>query len=423
MKKLLLILFIFPLIGISQSWQAVPNLFDNVSGVRFDDVYFLNDNLGWAVNGFYAGAYKTTDGGLSWELKFHEDDISGDYYFRNIEFLDENIGFIGALGSDFFKTTDGGETWSIVTNISPSTQAICGINALTGTTTVYACGAYFTPAYIIKSTDSGVTWQYIDMSAHATALVEVLFVNENLGYAAGSDANGGIILKTTDGGTNWTSIYNSNIAGEYVWKLQFIENNVNVIYGSVYSIDPNPGQLIKSFDAGLTWTSLDAPETGVQALGFVSQTKGWMGGHNTGFFETNNGGLTWTDLNFGGNLNRIFVLPSNVAFASGSTVYKYTSESLSSDDDRVFRQPLDINIIENPVDKDLNISINFTSSNHLLIELFDIKGQKIKQLSRDVIPSATTKNYSFDVSELSSGTYLIDFHSDTGRSSKKFVKK
>ena len=423
MKKLLLTLILLPILGFSQTWQSVPDLFNNVPGVRFDDVYFINDNLGWALNGYYAGAYKTTDGGLTWELKFHEDDITGDYYFRNIEFLTPDIGFIGALGADFFKTTDGGETWNIVSNITPATQAICGINAITGTTTVYACGAYFTPAYIIKSTNSGATWQYIDMSAQATALVEVLFVNENVGYAAGSDANGAVVLKTINGGTTWTNIYSSTIAGEYVWKLQFVENNTDIIYGSLYSTGTNPGKLIKSFNAGVTWTSLDAPETGVQAVGFVSQTKGWMGGHNTGFFETVDGGTTWTDINTGGNLNRIFVLPNNLAYASGSTIYKYTTEVLGTNDNRAFRKPLDIKIVSNPVDKDLQLSVNFKSTDHLLIELYDIKGKKIKQLSRKTIQQKGIYNYSFDVSDLSSGTYLLDFHSDSGRSSKKFIKK
>lgn len=422
MKKLLFTLILLPILCVSQTWQSVPGLFDNVTGVRFDDVYFIDDNLGWALNGYYAGAYKTTDGGLSWELKFHENEIPGDYYFRNIEFLDANIGFIGALGADFFKTVDGGETWSIVSNIPTATQAICGIHALTGTTTVYACGAYFTPAYIIKSIDSGANWQYIDMSSYATALVEVKFVNENLGYAAGSDANGAIVLKTTNGGTTWTSIFNSTIAGEYIWKLQFIENDTDVIFGSLYSTGINEGKLIKSFDAGVTWTSLTAPETGVQALGFVSQTKGWMGGHNTGFFETVDGGQNWTDLNLGGNLNRIFVLPNNLAYASGSTIYKYTTEVLETNDIREFRKPLNIKIVSNPVNKELELSINFKSTDHLLIELYDIKGRKIKQLTRDIINVKGDYNYTFNVSDLSSGTYILDFHSDSGRSSEKFIK-
>ena len=36
---------------------------------RFNDIQFLNENLGWAVNG-WGQIYHTPDGGDSWELQF-----------------------------------------------------------------------------------------------------------------------------------------------------------------------------------------------------------------------------------------------------------------------------------------------------------------------------------------------------------------
>ena len=49
-----------------------------------------------------------------------------------------------------------------------------------GDNTIYGCGAFFTPAYIIKSTDAGESWDYYDLSDQALALVEILFVDEQL---------------------------------------------------------------------------------------------------------------------------------------------------------------------------------------------------------------------------------------------------
>ena len=72
-----------------------------------------------------------------------------------------------------------------------------------GTSTVYGCGAYFSPSYMIKTTDSGATWEYKDMSAYATALVEIQFLDENVGYASGATSTGGVIIKTIDGGATW----------------------------------------------------------------------------------------------------------------------------------------------------------------------------------------------------------------------------
>ncbi len=52
-------------------------------------------------------------------------------------------------------------------------------------------------------------------------------------------------------------------------------------------------------------------------------------GHYTGFHETNNGGQTWTNLTVGNNLNRIFIISSTLAYAGGTSLYKFTSEVLS----------------------------------------------------------------------------------------------
>lgn len=405
------------------NWQTVPNLVSNGDGTRFDDVFFLNETTGWAANGWHAAVYKTTDGGLTWTEQLNETNLPGNYYFRNIIFLNENIGFLGTLNDTFFKTTNGGQTWAEVTNISPNPNAICGLDTA-GASTIYGCGAYFEPAHVIKSTDGGNTWQYIDMSAYATALVEIKFTSETTGYVAGKSTTGAIILKTTDGEQTWTEIYNSNIAGEYVWKLQILNNNPNIFFGAVYSTAPNPGKLISSSNAGITWTSFDAPESDVQAVGFINENTGWMGGHNTGFYQTTNGGQTWTNLNIGGNLNRIFVLNNTLAYASGTGIYKYSNESLNTENlsEAFTKNPLNITITKNPIKETLAFTIGFSSPDNLLINLYDNNGKLIRKLQRDIITASTTKTYNFNVSYLSSGIYIVEFHNNLGRVSKQIIK-
>ncbi|GAA4269854.1 YCF48-related protein [Hyunsoonleella aestuarii] len=419
--------YIIPLlcfIGNTQAtWQNIPNSLTNQSNQRFDDVFFINENIGWAANGAYAAVYKTINGGLSWTEQLTETQLGGNYYFRNIEFLNENIGFLGTLNNELLKTIDGGSNWSVVSNITPIPPAICGIET-SGDSTVYGCGAYFAPAFVIKSTDNGNTWQYLDMSSYANALVEVVFLNENTGFVSGRNDNGGIILKTTDGGTSWSELYNTNTPGEYVWKMQVLENNNDVIFGAVSSVYPNNGSLIKTTDAGLNWSSFDAPETDIQAVGFINENKGWMGGHTTGFYETNNGGLSWTNLNIGNNLNRIFIINSSLAFAGGTSLYKYTEETLNleySNEEK--RNQLNLTLMQNPVKTLLEFTIEFPFHDNLLIELYDIDGKFIKQLTRDRLSTKTTKQYSFSVEDLNSGTYLLNLHSNTGRQFIKFIKE
>jgi photosystem II stability/assembly factor-like uncharacterized protein len=428
MKKLCFLALLFPICMHAQlEWRALPTAITNIDNQRFDDIFFINDNVGWAANGAYAAVYKTTDAGVTWTTQVTEESLGGNYYFRNVEFLNENIGFLGTLNSLFLKTVDGGTNWTPVTNLPVAVDAICGLNAV-GPSTIYGCGTYFSPAFMIKSSDSGETWQHIDMSAFATALVEVMFVDENIGYASGANANGGIIIKTIDGGVTWVPIFNSGIAGEYVWKLQVLTSNSNVIFGSVEANAPNNGKMIRSLDAGVNWIAKEVPFTSVQAVGFLTETHGWMGGYtstigtNFPFLETNDGGDTWTDAGVGGNLNRIFFRSNTLAYASGATIYKFSENNLSNPNFvETTRVPLKVDILPNPVKDKLNISIEFPQSDHVVIELYDVTGRLLKSLKRDIIEIPGAKNYSFDF-PYPSGTYMINLHNDTGRQSLKFIK-
>ena len=420
MKKLALFLLITTSAYAQLSWSPIATIQTDINGQRFDDIFFLNENTGWAIKGYYSALYKTIDGGNTWVEQISNGGLGGNYYFRNVEFIDENIGFIGTLSGVFFKTIDGGTTWNLVTNISPNPVAICGMDAVG--TTIYGCGAYFSPAFIIKSTDSGTTWHYINMSPYADALVELLFLDENIGFASGNNSNGAVVLKTIDGGITWSTLYNGTIPGEYVWKLQILPNTSNnSIFGSVESVAPNPGRMVKSTDGGTTWISKNVPDVDVQAIGFITENHGWIGGHHTGFYETFDGGDTWTNTTVGSNINRIIFLSDNLAFACGTTVYKMSNTLNTTNFVEHDRVPLQVTIAPNPISDKLNVEINFIGNDNLLLGLYSSNGQLIKILKKDTITSAGKKNYTFDF-PYPKGIYILNLHTNTGRQSHKILK-
>ena len=64
------------------AWHPLTSIPQSIA--RYDDVFFLNPELGWAADGAGSAVYKTTNGGTSWGLQVS----NGGIYYRNIEFVD-----------------------------------------------------------------------------------------------------------------------------------------------------------------------------------------------------------------------------------------------------------------------------------------------------------------------------------------------
>jgi photosystem II stability/assembly factor-like uncharacterized protein len=205
-----------------------------------DDIFFLTPDLGWYVNG--AGKiYKTSDGGKKWVEKLSK----AGTFFRTIGFVDENIGFAGNIGTDYFPgvtdttplyvTQDGGETWNAVASIDgPVVKGLCAIDVLhtkfinsgvmDSRTIIHAAGRVGGPAFLMRSMDGGKTWKSSDLSDHTKMILDVKFFNENDGLIMGatdSDASksNALIIATKDGGATWQKVYQSNRLYELTWKV------------------------------------------------------------------------------------------------------------------------------------------------------------------------------------------------------------
>ena len=118
------------------------------NGVR--DVYFIDQNVGFAVVEGSSGQYilKSTDGGITWNVVYS--DTTTGYYFSQILFKDSLNGVAINSTGNVYNSQDGGITWT--KNIYDYNTAVLAMKLYNG--------EYYGVGYIsnlLRSTD-GITW-------------------------------------------------------------------------------------------------------------------------------------------------------------------------------------------------------------------------------------------------------------------------
>jgi hypothetical protein len=98
----------------THKWKVLHSTPDKIrSWSKNDDIYFLDENIGWVIGSGTRTVYKTTNGGLTWNLILEAPEVNGvNAYFRSIGFLNEQTGYVGVLygkeyGQVLFETRDG----------------------------------------------------------------------------------------------------------------------------------------------------------------------------------------------------------------------------------------------------------------------------------------------------------------------------
>lgn len=405
-------LFLFPYLVTAQQWQTL-----NASTLswRFEDMQFVNKDVGWVVDG--AGQIlKTTNGGVNWTQQFYD----SDYYFRSVEFYDENIGFAGTLANgnpsaSLLKTVDGGQTWTDISSTFPQDiVGICGMH-MVDENTIFITGVFYGFGYIMKSTDQGQTWTYTNMGSLCNGIVDIYFKDQNIGYAVGQSAPGtglrGIIVRTTDGGASWNTVAIGNENNTRVWKIQ--ELNEDIMYASVEAFTPTP-EYFKSTDGGQTWELNSVTSSGVsgtiQGVGFLNENIGWVGGFNTFFYETLDQGNSWEyKPSIGSSFNRFQRINDTLMYASGINVYRYVDPDQLSIEDFEITKPKGHNLKiknSNIVHNDAVVELDLINNTYCELSIYNTVGQRVKTLSQDM---RTAGHYEIPIhiGSLAKGPYFL----------------
>ena len=307
-------------------WQKLKT--DPYNGKQ-DDIFFIDEQRGWYVNGG-GNIYKTTNGGTTWVKQFNKPGT----FFRCIAFIDSLTGFAGNVGTDYFpnvqdtiplyKTTDGGNSWTPVSYKGPYVKGLCAIDIVKEQYInhgkidyryyIYGVGRVGSPANQLISLDGGKTFTSRSLDASCKMLFDIKMFNKLEGFACAATSediatSNALILYTKDGGKTWEKRYQSARPFETTWKVAFPTRDTGYVTIQNYNPDKTVSKqrVAKTVDGGKTWFELDlcddhnAREFGI---GFIDAQHGYVGTMTSGY-ETRDGGKSWTKVNLGRACNKI----------------------------------------------------------------------------------------------------------------------
>lgn len=247
---------------------------------------------------------------------------AGSGFIYDIEYLGGSRWIKGGEAGAIFLSTDDGTTWSQVFN-PMGNRAVEDIFQLSSDI-LFAAGYGFLetePVRIIKSTDSGNSWNTVYSGSHS---------GEKM-WAFSEDVfllllSGGGLVRTTDGGVTFSdNIYMG--ASDNFNELFFVDSQTGFASGSL-------GYLAKTTDGGQSWNAVFADlNAGFNCLWFTDSQTGYFGSNFGRIIKTTNGGQTFSVYETGTNdlISDIVFHDNTTGYAAGmfGVVYRTTNGGLT----------------------------------------------------------------------------------------------
>jgi len=189
-----------------------------------------------------------------------------------MDILDENTLFAGGASGGMFRSTDGGQSWVMTTDPNQLHNVTCvSQDKRTGNENIWYFGsgelrgssasggeAYYQGNGIYKSTDGGLSWDSLSVTATNTNVfdsdfdfiwnIETDYSNDSLDviYAA----TYGSIYRSEDGGDSW----NLELGGGYTYHNNVEITSTGIVYATLSSDGVDKG-IWRSVD-GQNWTNI-----------------------------------------------------------------------------------------------------------------------------------------------------------------------
>jgi photosystem II stability/assembly factor-like uncharacterized protein len=402
MRKLLPIILLILIFSNFSSAQWIHQQ-SGVSTEEFRNVEFLNENTGFICG--YKTILKTTNGGANW---INQNLPPVDVLF-DISIVDSNIVYCSGWYGKILKTTNGGQNWvSLYSDTLTFNYASHFINKDTG----WFAGARSFPNYsfLVKTTNGGVT--FTSQAFANIAISDIYFKDANTGLIVADK-----IYKTTNGGTNWYETnYNSNGVG-------YIFNKFGIVNDHQCWLVSRSRVVFKSSDFGENWdsiTSIPAGTMSVNTTFFIDENTGWTGIDFGRIFKTSDGGFNWFECSTpqpSGFISDIFFLNPNTGWAvegNNGNIFKTTNGGCSTisivqNSNHIPERNELLQNYPNPFNNQTKIKFKIQNQvqddNTVNLRIYDMIGREIAVLVEDNLSSGEYE-VQFDASGLTSGMYF-----------------
>ena len=410
MKNKFLLILLFALIY-SQSNAQWTNL-NMGNGFNIFDFSFPNAQTGYICG--YGGLFKkTTNGGTNWtNLSFP----STQFNLNAVHFFNANTGLLASDSDTIYRTVNGTQNWSEKIYIGINVFDFQFFDSLNG----YASGTN----RFAKTTNGGLNWTVSTIQSSG----QIFFLNQNTGWTLANITAGSNILKSTDSGSSW-QIQHSTSDFRIIYDIFFLDENTGYTSGYRHNI-------LKTTNGGINWTSQndESSAQGLYSIYFINANSGWTVGDfystvNTSTYYTTNGGTNWMS-NIGitgaGRLNRVKINNSPVGYVAGQNQIMYKTTNAGGLTEITFDPaviPSKYSLSQNypnPFNPATKINFALPTQGMVTLKIYDVLGREIISLVNEV-KSAGNYSVDFNASKFSSGVYFYKLESNGFSSIKRML--
>lgn len=409
-----LIRYIFLFIFLLNSQITNAQWFNQISGTsqNLRSIQFINN-----LTGFIAGEggtfLKSTNGGNNWI----QQSVGTSQSFYSVYFFDANTGMVCGNAGMIFRTINGGNSWDLIpSGVSVSLYGISFANYSNGICTGNS-------GTLLYSSNGGLSWN-ISVTGYLTTFYSCYMVNQTIGYTGGVNTIfQPLLAKTINSGLNWSyfAFYINSNEGN-LRDVHFFNETSGYAVSNIWN---GQGGISTTSNGGANWTS-QIFQYGLNTVDFIDAATGYCAGYNGFVLRTTDGGISWSfqSSNVSNTLRSIDFTDVNTGYITGGggIILKTTNGGITS----VVPPnnfPLSDNIYQNypnPFNSATVIKYDIAKSGEIQLYLTDLLGRKILILKNGFHKEGSFEEL-LDISNLSSGIYLITLKTGSVRISKKII--